>query len=504
MSFNFKSSLIVVVLAAGFVLAGPYWLTNPVDQQWTNTANWDSGALPNSGSYASINNTQATGKFPIISTGMAAVSSYVLVGHLSDGYLTQTGGTLTADGVVPGYYNPGMTGEISFTGGTATITYLWVAGEHSVDGLPTIGIVDINGTAAVSVTNRVILDDEADLPNHHAGGVFGTLNMYGGTLTTAELRINNVNCTPMVNITGGVIYWTGGDHTGTVTSFVSSGWMKGYGKSEGVMYAYDANTGHNWTKIWAIPNPPKPITIKKLVYSQMTLNLNFDAYTAGTNLPYSTQGTNDSYGEWYGTDPCMIVITASATSPSLPNCGSFTHNVSHSEWLTLVFPNTIHATDELVNISFAYKRMTSTTIVAFEFGYHDLGPWLAAYPEGFLLGNSTATAWYPEIMYTDPVNSWQRLLLQIDNSTNLANLFLIDITSGSTTLLAANQLVYEPTGITQFEMSVNGNVGDQALIDDVQIAVGKKYYLSDFDHSGTVDINDLSSFSKVWLKSTAP
>jgi hypothetical protein len=495
MSFNLKSSLIVIVLAAGFAVAGPYWLTNPVDQQWTNTANWDSGSLPNSGSYASINNTQATGKFPIISTGMPAVSSYVLVGHVSDGYLSQTGGSLTADGVVPGYYNPGMTGHISFSGGTATIGYLYVAGLHSVAGLPSTGIVDVNGTAAVTVTNRVILDDEA---GGYAGGVVGTLNVYGGTLTTAELRINNVNCTPMVNITGGVIYWTGGDHTGTVTSFVSSGWMKGYGKPEGVMYAFDANAGRNWTKIWAIPNPPKPIVIRKLVYSQPVLNLNFDAYTAGTNLP----GPNDSYGEWYGTDPCMIVVTANATSPSLPNCGSFTHSQSHSQWLTLVFPNTVQATDELVNISFSYKRLTASTTVTFEFGYHDLGPWLAVYPEGFLLGNSTANDWYPEIMHTNPVGSWETLLLQIDNATNMANLFLID--AGGTTLLAVNKLVYEPTGLTQFEMSVGGNAGDQALIDNVQISVGKKYYLSDFDHSGVVDVNDLKSFTGAWLKSTAP
>jgi hypothetical protein len=249
MSKKVTAVLMMMMAVAGSAFAGPYWLTNPVDQQWTNNANWDSGSAPGAYAYPSMSQTQASGKFPIISTDVGTMGA-VYVGHEGDGYLSIISGSLGTGDFMIGV---GHVGEINISGGTVTSTgniYMGTSGGTAT--------IDISGASTV-VTANIVRMRSAD-----AGGAGGTINLNGGVFNVADLRMgteydNGVPYSRLLNITGGVMYWTGTDWSGTLQSYIDAGYVKGYGSSANVRYAYDS--GNNWVKVWAVPEPASMVLI---------------------------------------------------------------------------------------------------------------------------------------------------------------------------------------------------------------------------------------------------
>jgi hypothetical protein len=245
--------LLVIAIATGSAFAGPYWTGN-VSQAWGNTGNWDSGALPAAGSYAGIA-TPITGTYPVISTETVSMPGGYILGDgtlAAPGYLSITGGAVSAAAIVGGY-GPGTAGYVSISGGQIEVAYLYAAGAHYADGDATVGTIDISGSANVVVDNRVIMYDDY---GGKAGGVVGTLNLTGGTLTVNSgnpFVMSNSNCTPLCNITAGVMYLQG-DWTGSAYAYSQAGWLKAYGGAGVLHYDYNVTTP-GYTTVWATPEP---------------------------------------------------------------------------------------------------------------------------------------------------------------------------------------------------------------------------------------------------------
>jgi hypothetical protein len=490
---NLRFSVLVLTIVTVFangVFAGPSWLANPVDQAWNNGANWSSGSVPVAADSPDIN-TPDPAKCPIIAVGTDATFANCLVRASSmsvPALLKMTGGTLTSSAFLALGYGPGTFGYMSMSGGAATISNsLLLAGAYA-DGDGSVGQLDISGTAAMTATIIRLQDSYG-----RTGVKAGTINLMGGSLTTSDLRINNTNnYTPLINITGGILYWTGGNKTSLITTYVTNGWIKGYGGNAAIASEYESAT--NRTKVWAI----EPQT---LIYSKVLADCNFDTFD-----PCSLIGQ----GGWLGDANANAVVIADITAPSQANCARFVREAS-SKVVYFNFTPTIKGADALVNVSFYYKRVDPNSEIIFQMrdssnstGNAMIGISVSRW--GFYLWDATAGTW-ALVSNRKVYGQWEQLLLQIDNITNTADLYLNGSSGNPIALLAKDFAVYEPSGdnkCTFSTVSSPGELGNIILLDNVAVVVGAAHFMADFNSDGKVDWHDFATFSDVWMMSTAP
>ena len=204
---------------------------------WTESANWTSGVVP------SITNKVG---FNVSGARACVISSAVVVGQLVGGdngpggaVIVTNGGSLTtsaANWCAIGYNTTNL--MIVQSGGSIGFGYqLWIGYNTGSS-----GTLLMNG-GTVTVTNMIGLG---------WNGGTGTVHVNGGTLNLLQWDpVNSIKGSSVLDIGGGTVVIAGNQLT-SVSSFISSGKITGYGGAGAVSSAY--NSSPNTTTITAV-NP---------------------------------------------------------------------------------------------------------------------------------------------------------------------------------------------------------------------------------------------------------
>jgi len=204
---------------------------------WTESANWTSGVVP------SITNKVG---FNVAGARACVISSAVLAGQLVGGdngpggtVIVTNGGSLTtsaANWCAIGYNVTNL--MIVQSGGSIGFGYqLWIGYNTGSS-----GTLLMNG-GTVTVTNMIGLG---------WNGGTGTVHVNGGTLNLLQWDpVNSIKGSSVLDIGGGTVVIAGNQLT-SVSSFISSGKITGYGGAGAVSSAY--NSSANMTTLTAL-NP---------------------------------------------------------------------------------------------------------------------------------------------------------------------------------------------------------------------------------------------------------
>ena len=232
-------SLLVLLLLLNISFAATRtWDNGGGDQLWTNTVNWSQNLTPTIADNANIRLLQCA----VINAPMAATAFQILIGGESPSdtsYVTMNGGTLNVgEWLQVGYnLNTRGTGVFNMNGGTITTGVttaangnLWVGSK-----LP--------GTAStLNMTNGTI-NVAGTLGISEYTGVTGILYLDGGTITTANFRMNNAGGTAgLLDITGTGKLIIDGDVRTLINTYIGNGWITAYGGTQAVSVSY--NTPH--------------------------------------------------------------------------------------------------------------------------------------------------------------------------------------------------------------------------------------------------------------------
>ncbi len=165
-----KIGLVVTIAAmvAGSAMAGTDKWTGGASGNWTNTANWSLGILPTADTARFDNN----GEGAIINTAIAGTVNKLELGRNSSGttLAINSGGSVTINQMRIAAFAGTDSGTININGGALTIN----GGNHAI-GYKGAGVVNLN-SGSFSSNDDIALGRE--------GSADGTLNVFGGTLST--------------------------------------------------------------------------------------------------------------------------------------------------------------------------------------------------------------------------------------------------------------------------------------------------------------------------------
>ncbi len=208
-------SVILLLGIVGSAFADVDWNNGGGDRRWDNAANWwDNVTLtarvPGSGDKGAI---RQGGVGPIIDSSTAAVANVVVCGdwgHTDS--LDITGGSLTTNSWIILGYGASDDGTFNVSGGTTTC--------HQNLHVGFMGAGHMNMTAGtITVTSTFGIATNGGPGHAELGG--GTISCGSFSMTTgATMSITNTG-TLVVN----------GDATAAINSYISNGWLTGYGGS---------------------------------------------------------------------------------------------------------------------------------------------------------------------------------------------------------------------------------------------------------------------------------
>ncbi len=204
--------LISVILLLGIVgnaLAVDIdWTNGGGDRLWRNGANWNMG-VPGPADKAAI---RQGGVGPIIDSSTTAVANVVVLSDWSSfgDTLDITGGSLTTSGWLVVGYQAVNNGTFTVSGGTVNVgsdLFVGFAGAGTVN--ITGGMITVNSTLGIA----------------QLAGSSGNVQLDGGTISCGSLSMLTG---ASMDIAGGTLI-VNGNVTLTIDSYISSGWLTGYG-----------------------------------------------------------------------------------------------------------------------------------------------------------------------------------------------------------------------------------------------------------------------------------
>jgi len=205
------SIVLLLSIAAMSSAVNITWSNGGADGNWTNTANWTGGVVPDSiDDWAKIR--MATG--PVFSAGRTATAYRV--------YLEGTNGTLTMS-----------------SGTLNTVNHIYVAAVSTDIGTLNMSGGDVNIAGTFYISRDI--------------GSVATVNLSGGTITCGVLSMGTSGGTGGridISSTGKLII--AGNAIATITPWITSGWIKAYNGAGTVSYDYNITTPLK-TTVWAVP-----------------------------------------------------------------------------------------------------------------------------------------------------------------------------------------------------------------------------------------------------------
>ena len=272
-------SMISVILLLGMVSSAfavdSNWNNNSGDRLWRNGSNWSDG-VPTTADKAGI---RASILGPIIDASTTATADMVAVGDWGNtDSLDITGGTLTTgDWFILGH-GASDDGTFNVSGGTTT------CGENLSVGYKGTGHINMtSGTVTVNDTFRISVNFDGNASS-------GDVQLDGGTISCNAFSMAT-GATMSIGNTG--ILEINGDATVTVNSYITSGWLTGYGGSGTLSVDYDFTTTGKTT---VVANPPEKAAYPTPGNGENDASVHSDlSWTAGI---YAT-----SHDVYFGTDP---------------------------------------------------------------------------------------------------------------------------------------------------------------------------------------------------------
>jgi hypothetical protein len=171
--FFMISFVLLTALAGSALAADVQWTGAGPDDNWTTATNWNPPSVPTSIDKAKLIALPG----PLISTGMAAVCKWLVVGDGANGELHMTGGTLNVSGVGDSWtivaYGPSDEGTFTMDGGIMTTSdrvFVGFQGNGTLN--MNGGTINIGGTFGIGY-------GEAFTTGR------GTVNLAGGTINAS-------------------------------------------------------------------------------------------------------------------------------------------------------------------------------------------------------------------------------------------------------------------------------------------------------------------------------
>ncbi|MCE5187171.1 MAG: PEP-CTERM sorting domain-containing protein [Planctomycetaceae bacterium] len=242
------------------------WNTGISNGSWFTASNWSTLTVPTAldGVQMYGSSSQSSGAF--IQAGENAFALEIRNGggtesYNTPSYLTMNGGTLTtANWLMMGTDSSGNRsgvfvmndGLVTLGTGTRTNGHLYVGsgytnmlstamvkGELQMNG----GVIDAGGTFGIGrrhTTGIVHLDG-------------GTIYANNFTMKDPSEIVGTLSGSAYMDITGGKMIITG-DRSEVISTYISNGWLTGYGSEDDIRFDFDV-TNAGKTTVWAVPEP---------------------------------------------------------------------------------------------------------------------------------------------------------------------------------------------------------------------------------------------------------
>lgn len=269
----------LILLLANMVFGANVTWRGTTSQAWNDGGNWEPSAVPTTADAAIITGTPG----PIVDSSTSAVSASVKV----NGPLNVNGGSLaTNNSWIIIAYEAGTNGTMTIEGGTVTAgTTMYVGFEGTGTLYMNSGTLNVNGSRLGIARN--------------SAAAVGHLYLNGGTINCLDFTMATVaGSSATMNITGGKLI-INGDKTTAINTFVSNGWITGYGSVSNVRYDYNVSMSGK-TTVWAYNDTVLPtkatsptpangavnvLTNNSLSWSSGANATSHDIYFSTTNPP---------------------------------------------------------------------------------------------------------------------------------------------------------------------------------------------------------------------------
>jgi len=240
----------LLVVPASVSLASYTWTGNGTDRLWSNSDNWDTTGGPNA-TWPWCDVTP-NGGGPLIDSSVTAIfGSQMDLGWNNAGSVTtldMTGGSLTGGklGVGTYYYGGTESSVMNLSGGTVTLSASMLVGSR------TSGVLNMTGGTVTTAGGLQISVGAGSNPMQQAASA-GDVSLDGGVFNAAYLLM----CTNGANAGSGHLDITGGklvlpnSESAKVNSYITKGWITGYGDSSKVVVTPVGST----IEVTAVPEP---------------------------------------------------------------------------------------------------------------------------------------------------------------------------------------------------------------------------------------------------------